>query len=60
MHKQNAATPKKKNLWALLKESMDKASSGCGPGCGCHVETPRQENQGGGTPTSSGSEAEKL
>lgn len=28
----------KKSLWSLLKESMDKASDGCGSGCGCHVE----------------------
>ncbi|MBU0608722.1 MAG: hypothetical protein KKI08_12620 [Armatimonadetes bacterium] len=45
MPKQNEVKLKKKSLWALLKESMDKASSGCGPGCGCHVEKPRQETQ---------------
>ena len=45
MTNQSDAKPKKKSLWALLKESMDKASSGCGPGCGCHVEKPRQESQ---------------
>jgi hypothetical protein len=45
MEQQKAMKPKKKSLWALLKESMDKASSGCGPGCGCHVEKPRQETQ---------------
>ena len=38
MNTPSEVKPKKKSLWALLKESMDKASSGCGPGCGCHVE----------------------
>ena len=33
-------TKPKKSLWSLLKESMDKASGGCGPSCGCHVEKP--------------------
>ncbi len=45
MSNQNEAKPKKKGLWALLKESMDKASSGCGPGCSCHVEKPKQDKQ---------------
>ena len=35
----------KKRLLAILKESMDKTSSGCGPGCGCHVENQDNENQ---------------
>jgi len=47
--------PKKKSLWALLKESMDKASSGCGPGCGCHVEKKPQQDAA----RDSGSETEK-
>lgn len=51
MDKRNdAAKPKKKSLWALLKESMDKASSGCGPGCGCHARKPHQTDQQGSTP----------
>lgn len=45
MNKPSEAQPKKKSFWALLKESMNKASSGCGPGCGCHVQKPREENQ---------------
>ena len=45
MDRQNEAKPKKMSLWALLKESMDKASSGCGPGCSCHVEKPREGTQ---------------
>lgn len=28
----------KKGFWSLLKESVDKSSSGCGPGCGCNTE----------------------
>ncbi|MHB8994695.1 MAG: hypothetical protein ACYC63_05535 [Armatimonadota bacterium] len=45
MDKQNGLKPKKKSIWTLLKESMDKASSGCGPGCGCHVEKPRKDSE---------------
>ncbi len=45
MANESDTKPKKKSLWALLKESMDKASSGCGPGCSCHVEKPRQGTQ---------------
>ena len=33
----------KKGFWSLLKESVDKSSSGCGPGCGCHTETKENE-----------------
>ena len=33
-------TKPKMSIWSLLKQSMDKASSGCGPNCGCHVEKP--------------------
>lgn len=35
----------KKGLWAILKESMNKANSGCGPGCGCHVQNQDQKKQ---------------
>ncbi len=35
----------KKGFWAILKESMNKASSGCGPGCGCHLEDQTSTNQ---------------
>ena len=38
METKNETKPVKKSLWGILKESMDKASSGCGPGCGCHIE----------------------
>ncbi|GAB4436911.1 MAG: hypothetical protein OHK0040_08190 [bacterium] len=27
-----------KGLFSLIKESLNKANSGCGPGCGCHIE----------------------
>jgi len=45
MEKKNEVKSGKKGLWAILKESMNKASSGCGPGCGCHVEKRGDENQ---------------
>lgn len=48
--KDNEMKPGKKGLWAILKESMNKASSGCGPGCGCHVEKKDDKNQQKGTP----------
>ncbi len=38
MEKKNEVKSGKKGLWAILKESMNKASSGCGPECGCHIE----------------------
>jgi len=34
--KTKVAKPKN-GLVSLLKESMAKASEGCGPGCGCHA-----------------------
>lgn len=37
MEDKKEAKSHKKGIWAILKESMNKASSGCGPGCGCHV-----------------------
>ncbi len=40
---------KKKVLWSLIKQSFDKSSSGCGPGCGCNTEqkkeTEKQNNE---------------
>lgn len=60
MDKQNEAQPKKRSLWALLRESMDKASSGCGPGCGCHVEKPRNTVLRKGSSRDSRSEQEKA
>lgn len=36
--KNEISPPTKKGIFALIKESLDKISSGCGPGCGCHVE----------------------
>lgn len=36
--KGNEVKSGKKGLWAILKESMNKANSGCGPGCGCHIQ----------------------
>jgi hypothetical protein len=60
MDKQNEAKPKKRSLWALLKESMDKASSGCGPGCGCHVEKQGDGKQQKGGPGDSGDGKEQA
>jgi hypothetical protein len=38
--------PKKKGLFALLKESMKKTSEGCGPGCGCHADDKKKKEKG--------------
>lgn len=54
MGKNNQGKPGKKGLWAIIKESMNKASSGCGPGCGCHVEERGKENQPKDSPGTSG------
>ena len=43
MEKKNEVKSGKKGLWAILKESMNKASSGCGPECGCHIEKQDKE-----------------
>ena len=59
MEKKNEVKSGKKSLWAMLKESMNKASSGCGPGCGCHVEKQGDENQQKDTPISSGNVKEQ-
>jgi heterodisulfide reductase subunit B len=45
MKKKAEGKAEKKGLWAMIKESMTKTSSGCGPGCGCHSEKPVKENQ---------------
>ena len=45
MEKQNETKPEKKGFWSVIKESMNKASSGCGPGCGCHSEKPAVKSQ---------------
>lgn len=44
MEKQPEATTEKKGIWAIIKESMNKASSGCGPTCGCHSEKPASKS----------------
>ncbi len=55
MKKENADSKSgKKGLWAILKESMDKASSGCGPGCGCHAEDQDGKDQRKDTPGNPG------
>ena len=41
----NNAKPNKKGFWTMLKESITKANSGCGPGCGCHVENQDNDKQ---------------
>ena len=46
MDKTTEAKPKKKGLFALLKESLTKTSAGCGPGCGCHVEDEKEKAKG--------------
>lgn len=38
MDKKDATDREKNRLFAMLKESMSKANSGCGPGCGCQFE----------------------
>ena len=38
----NKKQQKKKVFWSLIKQSFDKSSSGCGPGCGCNSE-PKKE-----------------
>lgn len=45
MESKNEVKPGKKSLWTILKESMSKASSGCGPGCGCHAKKPGDDKQ---------------
>lgn len=56
MEDKDARAREKKGLFAVLKESMSKSSSGCGPGCGCHVEKqdkaddPRGDAGRGGLP----------
>jgi len=46
MDKTTETEPKKKGLFALLKESMTKTSEGCGPDCGCHAEAKRAKGSG--------------
>ena len=46
MDKTTEAKPKKKGLFALLKESMTKTSEGCGPGCGCHAVDEKEKAKG--------------
>jgi len=58
--KNNELKSGKKGLWAILKESMNKASSGCGPGCGCHVENQDNENQRKDTPDKQGNDREQA
>ena len=60
MEKQNEAKSGKKSLWAMLKESMNKASSGCGPGCGCHVEKRSDDKQQKDKPGNSGNGKEQA
>jgi hypothetical protein len=47
MDKTKDAQPKKKGLFALLKESMVKTSEGCGPGCGCHATEEKKQTKDG-------------
>ena len=59
MEKKNELKPVKKSLWTLVKESMDKTSSGCGPECGCHVEKKDDKKQDKDTHGSSGTDKEQ-
>ncbi len=34
----NETKPRGKGIWSMLKTSVKKMSSGCGPGCGCHAD----------------------
>ena len=45
MEKKNEVKSGKRSLWAIIKESMTKTSSGCGPGCGCHFEEKGDKNR---------------
>lgn len=61
MEKKNSEVKSgKKSLWAILKESMNKTSSGCGPGCGCHVENQDSENQRKDAPENPGKNKEQA
>jgi hypothetical protein len=46
MDKVAETKPKKRGLFALLKESMTKTSEGCGPDCGCHAEAKGAKGSG--------------
>lgn len=59
MEKQSEVKSGKKGLWTIInviKESMNKASSGCGPGCGCHVEEKGEESRQKNSPGNSGND----
>lgn len=34
-----------KGFFSLIKESLNKANSGCGPGCGCHLENKEKREK---------------
>ncbi len=34
-----------KGFFSLIKESLNKANSGCGPGCGCHLENKEKKEK---------------
>ncbi len=53
-NKDSEAKPAKRGFWTLIKESMNKASSGCGPGCGCHVANVEIKNRKNDAPADSG------
>lgn len=59
MDKKDQTKSDKKGFWAILKESMNKSSSGCGPGCGCHVENGSSENAPKVTPDKPGHDEEQ-
>lgn len=60
MEKQSETKPEKKGFWSVIKESMNKASSGCGPGCGCHVENQGSKNQQKDAPENPGKDKEQA
>ena len=47
MSKNPDPKPVKKGVFAMLKESLTRTSSGCGPGCGCHTEQPKEKPKSG-------------
>lgn len=53
-NKDSEAKPARRGFWTLIKESMNKASSGCGPGCGCHVVEPDGKSRKNEAPADSG------
>lgn len=59
-NKSNVVKPAKKSIWTLIKESMNKASGGCGPACGCHVESQGSKDPQKDAPKDAGRDKEQA